>query len=87
MTPAERYERLVAAAIEATNASPLDGLAGQRERYELAKRVAEEVGSAIVSVLPIVNGRYHARAGRPPITPIHDCGDGYSTGYLWQEGS
>lgn len=79
-----KWDLMFAAAIEATNAVPLDALEGQRDRFNIAKGVADESGSAVVSVLPIVNGRYHARAGRSSITPIRDLDDGYALGYLWK---
>lgn len=74
----QRYERIAAAAIKAADTLPLD--AGQRDRFELAKKVAAETGCAVVTALPIINGRHHARCGLPPVVRLErDCG--YSHGY------
>jgi predicted NodU family carbamoyl transferase len=76
------YDEMAAAAIRAAATLPLD--AGQRHRYELAKKVAAETGGVAVSVLPIINGCHTARRGEPPVTPITpaSCDDGYAVGYL-----
>lgn len=75
---ADRYERLIAAAVEAADRLPVD--AEQRDRYRSALEVAREHRGSVFTILPAINGRLAARAGQPRRV----LADGpYERGYTW----